>query len=144
MRALIVLDLRQIIREHLKSLVERELEGLELGGMLEAEVAFDPTFALAPIVASGREVRVSKEVENSWQLQVGNPLVHAVADYTDLAPPEPLHRLLEATARLEAGGVCVVRLQRDPAPAKSHLDARGLSWQVAGRPDGSVLLWVRR
>jgi len=67
-----------------------------------------------------------------------------VLDLTDLAPPEPLERLLRAASQLAPGASLLALLPRDPVPAKAQLLARGLSFEVVVFADGRALLRVRR
>jgi TusA-related sulfurtransferase len=67
-----------------------------------------------------------------------------VLDLSELPPPEPLERLLQAAAALAPGGTLVALLPRDPIHARPHLVARGLSVLVTVRPDGRALVRVQR
>lgn len=145
-RALLRIDMRAAIARghHPLTDVMRAAADLEPGGMLELVTSFEPEALCAQLTEAGWQLRVSAGAEGSWLVHAGRPTVAAIADYTELPPPEPLERVLAAAAALPPGGVHVAHLPRDPVPAKPHLEARGLSWQVALRPDGSALLWVRR
>ena len=66
-----------------------------------------------------------------------------VEDLSGLEPPEPLERVLRACARLAPGAVYCAHMPRTPTMLFPHLEARGLEWRVAARPDGTAMLWVR-
>lgn len=124
--------------------VMRAVADLEPDGMLELVVPLEPTPLIAALREAGCEVRTSPEPDRSCSVQVGRPRLPAITDLCGLAPPEPLERLLEGVAALRVGEVLVALLPRDPVLAKPHLEARGVSWQVALRPDGTALVWIRR
>ena len=65
-------------------------------------------------------------------------------DLTFLEAPEPMHRILVAFAKLAADEVFLALLPHRPAPLFPHLEARGANYEVASRPDGTVLLWLSR
>lgn len=145
-RALLVVDVRPIIEKggHPLTSVMEAAATLEPHGMLEVVAPFEPRPLAAHLRASGFEVRASPTADGAWHVDVARPPLPAVAEWADLPPPEPLERLLHAVAALPEGGVLVAHLPRDPRLARPELEARGLDWQVALRPDGTALLWARR
>lgn len=65
-------------------------------------------------------------------------------DLTDLEPPLPLERVLEACATLRQGDVYTAWLPRRPLMLFAHLDERGLAWEVQELPGNRAALWVKK
>ena len=65
-----------------------------------------------------------------------------VLDVRDLAPPEPLERVLDALADLPAGGRIWILHRREPFPLYDLLRTMGYSWRTRGRDDRfEILIW---
>ena len=58
-------------------------------------------------------------------------------DLTGLMPPEPMVRILEALAGMEAGEVLFALLEREPVFLFPELAARGHEWAGNPAPDGT-------
>jgi uncharacterized protein (DUF2249 family) len=67
-----------------------------------------------------------------------------ILDLRDLEAPEPLQRILEASAHLAPGQSLRARTPRYPRMLFPHLEARGLEWEAQEQADGSALVHVRR
>jgi hypothetical protein len=65
-------------------------------------------------------------------------------DLRDLEAPEPLERILEASARLAPGGSLLAHTPRYPRLLFPHLEQRSLEWKAREQRDGSALVWIRR
>ncbi len=63
-------------------------------------------------------------------------------DVTDLPPPEPLERVLDALADLPAGDSLKVRLPMEPVLLYSMLRSMGLVWERSSVPGGAVELVI--
>ena len=75
----------------------------------------------------------------------GAPLhAPAIDDLRDLEAPEPMERVLAATARLAPGGTYAARVPRHPRLLLPRLEERGLLYEVIEEPDGTALVRVRR
>ena len=64
-------------------------------------------------------------------------------EWSDLEPPEPAEHVLRRSAALGPGEVLLARVPRHPQMLLPHLAARGLEHEVALRPDGTALIWIR-
>ena len=63
-------------------------------------------------------------------------------DLTDLAPPEPLQRVLDAVDELRSGERLRVRLRHEPFPLYSLLRPMGYEWSGELLEDGfELLIW---
>ena len=54
-----------------------------------------------------------------------------VLDVSDLPPPEPLERALDALDTLAAGDRLLLRLRREPFPLYEFLRGMGFRWEVS-------------
>jgi len=111
--------------------------GLRAGGVLEA--IGGPDSLQTELRARGFVVSVEKGF-----VRAGKGALPPLVDLTELEAPEPMHRVLQALSRLAPGEVFLARLPHRPAPLLPMLDARGVSYDVALRPDGTALLWLQR
>jgi AcrR family transcriptional regulator len=68
----------------------------------------------------------------------------AIDDLRDLEAPEPMERILTATANLSPGGTYAARVPRFPRLLLPRLEERGLLYEVAEEPDGTALVRVRK
>lgn len=63
-------------------------------------------------------------------------------DVTDLAPPEPLERVLDALADLPAGDRLLVLHRREPFPLYDLLRRMGYGWRTQGEEGRyRILIW---
>jgi hypothetical protein len=69
--------------------------------------------------------------------------VQHLLDVSDLPPPEPIERVLDALADLPAGDSLLVRLPMEPVPLYPLLRSMGLSWTRSGAPGEPVELLIR-
>jgi TusA-related sulfurtransferase len=69
---------------------------------------------------------------------------HFRLDVRDLAAPEPMVKILEATATLQPGAVLLVTHSRVPSLLYPRLAERGLSVETVERADGVVELTIKR
>lgn len=65
-------------------------------------------------------------------------------DNRGLEPPEPMLKILEATARLEPGQSLIAHNDRKPIFLFPKLEERGLIYDVHDLPDGTVEITVSR
>ncbi|MEO5364989.1 MAG: DUF2249 domain-containing protein [Magnetococcus sp. WYHC-3] len=76
---------------------------------------------------------------------LGLPMVHhPLLDVRGLPPPEPLLRILEATARLQVGEQLIVHHERLPSLLYPRLDERGLTVETRSTAEGLVILTISR
>lgn len=64
-------------------------------------------------------------------------------DVRDLAPPEPLERILDALADLPAGAWLRVLHRRDPVPLYRMLKDMGYRWDTSSPEQGrfEIVIW---
>ena len=68
-----------------------------------------------------------------------------IVDLSDLEPPEPMQRVLEALSRLEPGCVFVARMPRYPRLLPDKLRKRGgCRWTIEEQADGTAILRLWR
>ena len=67
-----------------------------------------------------------------------------IIDLRNLEAPEPMEKILLASAQLEAGDHLLARFPHVPKPLFPHLHARGLIWKVLEEEDGSAVVLIRR
>jgi len=70
--------------------------------------------------------------------------VPEIVDLRGLEAPEPMEKILMASAQLEKDDIYIAHLPHVPAPLFPHLETRGLDWQVFEETDGSALVLIRR
>jgi len=68
----------------------------------------------------------------------------AIEDLRDLEAPEPMERILAATAKLAPGGSYAARVPRYPRLLLPRLEERGLRYEVVEETDGTALVQVRK
>lgn len=68
--------------------------------------------------------------------------VQHLLDLSDLPPPEPLERVLDALADLPAGDSLRVRLPMEPTPLYSMLRSMDLVWECSSAPGEAVELVI--
>lgn len=142
---LCVLDVRPVLArgEHPLEEALAAAAALEEHGVLELVAPFEPRPLMAKLRGAGCEVASARQPDGTWLVRAGKGALAPLEELAELTPPEPLERVLEAVAALPPGAVLVAHLPRDPLLLKPQLEARGLAWQVALRPDRSAVLWVR-
>jgi len=142
---LAVLDLRPSIArgDHPLGEVLAAVEALAQRGVLELVAPFEPRPMLEKLRARGCAVEATAMPDGSWIVRVAHGSLPPLDDLSDLPAPEPLEHALAACARLAPSEVYCARLPRSPAMLFPQLDARGLEWRVAARPDGTAVIWVR-
>lgn len=140
------LDVRPIIGSGVDPLatILATLAQLPPAGVLVIEAPFRPSPLLALLSRRGHAVTAESLARQHWLVEVvvgGSP---AIEDLRDLEPPEPLERVLTATATLADGAVYLARLPRFPRLLIPQLHVRDLGHTLLTRPDGAVLLRVER
>ena len=75
--------------------------------------------------------------------RVGEMLGSGALDLRDLAPPEPMLRIMERLARSPAEPLRVV-LRHEPVPLYELLAQRGYAWRGEARADGGYELTIER
>jgi AcrR family transcriptional regulator len=68
----------------------------------------------------------------------------AIEDLRDLEAPQPLERILAATAKLAPGEAYSARVPRYPRLLLPRLEERGLLYEVYEEPNGTALVHVRK
>lgn len=139
-----IMDVRPTIAagDHPIDAVMAASEALSPDGLLEIVAPFEPLPLMKKLAARGFHIG-SQRHSDAWIVQVAKRALPPTEDLTDLEPPEPLHRVLSAVSAIAPGAVYLARLPRTPAPLIAQLQARGIEYEVALRPDGSAVLWVR-
>jgi hypothetical protein len=120
------------------------LEALPPGGALKLEVGFEPAALVASLSERGLAANACECSRGVWALEVQPPGSPEIIDLRDLEAPEPLERMLEATARLAPGDSLLARLPRFPRLLLPQLAKRGLPWEIYEERDRSALVHVRK
>jgi len=145
-RALVGLDARPLIeagREPLAEILEA-LRRLPDDGVLKLITPFRPA-PLLSLLAAGEHRSRTRELEpGCWDTEVLGPRAADPEDLRELEAPEPLERILLATAGLEPGASYCARTPRHPRMLLPRLEERGLAFEVYDEPDGSALVHVRK
>ncbi len=141
---LAALDVRPLIARGVDPLatILATLEGLPPAGVLVIDAPFRPAPLLALLTRRGHAVTAEALDGDQWRVDVvlgGKP---AIEDLRELEPPEPLERVLTASASLAPGDVYLARLPRFPRMLVPHLHERGLAFDILESADGSALLRV--
>jgi uncharacterized protein (DUF2249 family) len=116
---------------------------LPCGGVLKAVLDADPQPLRSALSRRGL-VRSMEEPRGVWTLELCAPGSAAALDLLDLEAPEPLQRILEASAALAPGARLLARVPRFPRMLLPRLAERGLGWEVYEERDGTALVCVRR
>jgi hypothetical protein len=119
-------------------------EGTPRDGVTKVVLRFDPSPLLAPLAASGACVAVVGDGRELWALELRGPDAPPPLDLRDLEAPEPLQRILEASAALSPGAALLARAPRFPRMLLPQLERRSLYWEAFEEPDDTALVYVRR
>lgn len=76
----------------------------------------------------------------AWAVEISGPDAPAVLALEDSEPPEPLQRVLEASASLAEGAALVARVPREPHLLYPRLRERGLAWETVVVPETTEAL----
>jgi hypothetical protein len=111
---------------------------------LKLTAPFRPAPLLVLLKGRGFRCKV-REVEPAlFEVEIQPPGACEIEDLRDLPAPEPLERVLEATAQLAPGAAFLARVPRYPRLLLPRLEERGIEWAVHEEPDQSALLYVRK
>lgn len=144
--ALVGLAVQPILEAGREPLAEilAALQRLPDDGMLKIVAPFRPAPLLA-LLADGEHRTECRELEGgSFGVEVLAPEAPCPEDLRELEAPEPLERILVATAALAPGASYAARTPRHPRMLLPRLAERGLAFEVYDEPDGSALVHVRR
>lgn len=144
--ALASLDARPLIaagRDPLEAILGA-LDGVERGGVLEIVAPFRPVPLLTLLRGQGHGVDEEGLPGDLVRVTVRRGDEAPLLDLRGLEAPEPLERILAASAELLPGARLVARMPRVPELLFPHLTRRGLQWSVLESLDGTALLQVRR
>jgi len=144
--ALLALDVRPLLAAGDEPLDEilAQLRRLLPDGVLKLLAPFRPTPLLGLLAARDYRVEVREFAADCWGVEVLGSDAPVIEDLCGLPAPEPLERILAATADLAAGACYAARTPRHPHLLLPHLEERGLCYQVHDEPDGTALIHVRR
>jgi hypothetical protein len=152
-------------RSLVAGLVRRAQQSGEVSGDVDPELAAKLLVAslqglLLQWQLSGRQAPLDREAAAmlaSWvaALKAGEPVLDegaeaeqasapAIEDLRDLEAPQPLERILAATAKLAPGEAYSARVPRYPRLLLPRLEERGLLYEVYEEPNGTALVHVRR
>ena len=120
------------------------LQSVPPDGVLEIRFGFDPTALIAVAAERGFRAEVAVRYAAGWVLTVRARGAPEILDLRDLEAPEPLERILEASAALTPGAALLARTPRPPRMLLPQLERRALAWEVIEEPDRSGLVWVQR
>jgi hypothetical protein len=145
-RRLVELDLRSLPEAGSEGWerVRGALERLPGDGVLMLAAADRPAQILTRLEERGYRVSVREAARDLWSVTARAPGAPELAELDDLPAPEPLERVLEATARLAAGEAFLARVPRYPRLLLPRLQERGLDVEAREEPEGTALVHVRR
>jgi hypothetical protein len=124
--------------------IAQRLGELAADGLLSVTLPYDPAALAAELAERGHRASTERSGRASFVLDVAGPGAPEVLDLRELEAPEPLERLLEASARLVPGASLLARTPRFPRMLLPQLERRALDWEVCEEPAGSGLVHVRR
>ena len=113
------------------------------GGVLSLIAPFRPTPLLRLLGERGHAVSDRVIGNDCWRIDIVVGGTPCIDELLDLEPPEPLEKVLEATAALAPGEIYIARLPRFPKLLLPHLTERALTFETTEAPDGTTLLHVR-
>jgi hypothetical protein len=145
-RRLVDLDLRSV-PDASTAAWERVLATLERlpdDGVLVLAVPERPAPIVNRLEERGYRVSVRQAARDLWSVTVLRAGAPEISDLADLPAPEPLERVLEATARLAPGAAFLARVPRYPRLLVPRLQERGLDFEAREEPEGTALVHVRR
>lgn len=149
-------DVRPILRAGGEpfSMIMQAVEGLEPGQGMRLFATFKPIPLFGVMGSRGFSHEATELNDGEWEVLFrpeGTSLVPPVSpnrgdaaawpepsidlDNRDLAPPEPMARILEATERLKAGEVLSALLLREPRFLFPELAKRGHEWRGGFDPE---------
>jgi AcrR family transcriptional regulator/uncharacterized protein (DUF2249 family) len=140
------LDVRPILAaggDPLREILAR-LGRLPDDGVMKLVAPFRPTPLLSLLSARGYRAAAREFAPDCWGVEVLAPSAPAIEDLRELEAPEPLERILEASATLAPGEACAARTPRHPRLLLPQLEERGLRYEVYEEPDGTALVYVWR
>ncbi len=140
------LDVRPLIARCVDPLaaILAALDGLPPAGVLVLEAPFKPAPLLSLLARRGHAVTAESLARDHWLVEVVARGAAPVEDLRELEAPEPLERVLAASAALAPGGVYLARLPRFPRMLVPRLRERGVTYSIVERPDGAAILRVER
>lgn len=113
------------------------------GGVLTITAPFRPMPLMRLLTERGHLVTARQLGDRLWSIDIVVGGGAAIEELLDLEPPEPLERVLEATASLAPGATYVARLPRFPRMLVPHLSERPIKFEFSESADGTALLHVR-
>ncbi len=119
------------------------LATVQSAGVLTVTAPFRPVPLVRLLTERAHLVVVRQIGDGVWSLDIVVDGAPSIDELLDLEPPEPLERVLEATASLAAGETYIARLPRFPRPLVPHLSRRALEFEIAEADDGTALLHVQ-
>ncbi|MBM4344992.1 MAG: DUF2249 domain-containing protein [Deltaproteobacteria bacterium] len=140
------LDVRPILaagRDPLGDIVGL-LDTLAAGAVLVVTAPFRPRPLEALLSSKGHAVTAFAGEQGAWSLLVGVGGEVAMADLTDLDPPEPLERAVAIGRGLALGAAAYLRTPRNPRWLPPQLHAVGCSCTVVELADGSAIVHLGR
>jgi uncharacterized protein (DUF2249 family) len=139
------LDVRPLLEQGRDPLdaILATLERLPEQGILLLTAPFRPKPLLALLGGRGYRLAAREEAPDTWRVEVQPAGSPEIADWRELEAPEPMERVLAATASFTPGDALLARVPRHPRPLLPRLKERGLVWEVHEESDGSALLHVR-
>jgi AcrR family transcriptional regulator/uncharacterized protein (DUF2249 family) len=145
LQALSSLDVRPLLAAGTDPLdaILAALGRVESGGVLEILVPFRPRPLLTLLAAKGHGVSDESLGADLVRVTIRRDDGAPLLDLRRLEAPEPMERILAASAELGPGDRLVARMPRVPKLLLPHLADRGLAWSVLESSDGTALLHLR-
>ncbi|MCP4447351.1 MAG: DUF2249 domain-containing protein [Myxococcales bacterium] len=141
---LFALDVRPILSSGSDPLEQilSTLATVRSAGVLTLTTPFRPAPLLRLLSERGHVASVREISSQLFSIDIVVNGAATIDELLDLEPPEPLERVLEATASLALGEVYVARLPRFPRPLLPHLSDRPITFEITEAIDGTALLHV--
>lgn len=142
---LLALDVRPILaagRDPLDDILAA-LDEVGRAGVVLLTAPFRPAPLLALVGGRGYTTLAEEVSKGIWEVEVAGPDAPQLERLHELPAPEPLERVLLATASLAPGASYLAQVPRVPRLLLPRLDERGLAAITLERHDGSALLYVR-
>jgi len=141
-----MLDVRPLLADGVEPFpqIQRHLRRLPASGVLRLIAPFRPDPLIGILHDQGYRVEARERGGGAWDIEVLGREAPDPEDLRDLPAPEPLERVLVATASLVPGARYLARVPRRPNLLLPQLERRGLEWTLLEESDGTALLSVRR
>lgn len=144
--ALQKIDLRPFLAagQEPREMVLNAVDTIPADGVLVLLAPFRPQPLLALLAKLEKRATDEEITPGVWRVCIQPPSSPTILDVRNLPAPEPMQKILETCALLEAGQACIARTPRYPHSLSTRLEERGLQFQIQEELDGSALIHIRK